>query len=72
MCNIFCNKCPKCQVNTDRLSGINLAQYVLNRLAQNGDTVQTLRTLSRDFDGNEAFVLSLISFLEDVGWMKEA
>ncbi len=69
MCNIFCNKCTKCQVNTDRLSGINLAKYVLNRLAQNGDTVQTL---SRDFDGNEASVLSLISFLEDVGWMKEA
>jgi predicted transcriptional regulator len=28
--------------------------------------------LSNDFDGNEAFVLSIISFLEDVGWMKEA
>jgi hypothetical protein len=26
--------------------------------------------LSNDFDGNEAFVLSIISFLEDVGWIK--
>jgi predicted transcriptional regulator len=28
--------------------------------------------LSHDFDGNEAFVLSIISFLKDVGWIKEA
>ena len=28
--------------------------------------------MSTDFDGNEDFVLGIISFLEDVGWMKEA
>jgi predicted transcriptional regulator len=56
-------------VNTDKISGINLAQYILKKLTQDGDTVQTL---SHDFDDNEAFVLSVISFLEEVGWMKEA
>ena len=56
-------------VNTDKLSGVNLAQYVLKKLTQDGGTVQML---SHDFDGNEAFVLSVISFLKDVGLMKEA
>ena len=28
--------------------------------------------MSHDFDGNEAFVLSIISFLKELGWLKEA
>jgi hypothetical protein len=28
--------------------------------------------LSHDFDDNEVFVLSIIAFLKDVGWLKEA
>jgi DNA-binding response OmpR family regulator len=38
-------------------------------MTQDGETVQTL---SHDFDGNEDFILSVISFLKDVGWLKEA
>ena len=56
-------------VNTNKLSGINLAEYVLKKLTQDVDMIQTL---SHDFDGNGAFVLSIISFLKDVGWLKEA
>jgi hypothetical protein len=33
---------------------------------------QTVQTLSHDFDDDEAFILSIISSLKDVGWMKEA
>jgi hypothetical protein len=39
------------------------------KLTQDGETVQTL---SHDFDDDEAFVLSIISFLKDVGWVNEA
>jgi hypothetical protein len=28
--------------------------------------------LSQEFDGNKPFVLSIISFLKDVGWLEEA
>jgi hypothetical protein len=41
---------------------------ILWRLTENGDTVQTV---SLDFDDNEDFVLSIISFFNDVEWMKE-
>ena len=30
-----------------------------------------MQTLSHDFDGNEDSILSVISFLNDVGWLKE-
>jgi hypothetical protein len=30
-----------------------------------------VQTVSLDFDGNEDFVLSVVSFLKDIEWMKE-
>jgi hypothetical protein len=45
-----------------------LARHVLERLTVDGDTV---RSLGHDFDDDEAYILSIVTFLKDVGWMKE-
>lgn len=51
---------PRC------LSGLELARYVLRRLTENADSIGTLTPA---FDGDEKFVSSIVSFLEDIGWM---
>jgi hypothetical protein len=30
-----------------------------------------VRSLGHDFDDDEAYILSIVTFLKDVGWMKE-
>jgi hypothetical protein len=42
-------------------------RYVLKRVTEN-DTVQRL---AQDFEGNEDYVLSVISFLKEIVWLKE-
>ncbi|HEU4445910.1 MAG TPA: hypothetical protein VFR94_14640 [Nitrososphaeraceae archaeon] len=45
-----------------------MARHVLKRLTENGDPVGTL-TSAFNCDGK--FVSSIVSFLEDIGWMKQ-
>ena len=33
--------------------------------------VTTAKDITPNFDGNEDFVLSIIAFLKDIGWVKE-
>ena len=54
---------PALTKNSSKLNGLELARSILWRLTENGDTVQTV---SLDFDGNEDFVLSVVSFLKDI------
>ena len=48
------------------LSGLASARYILKRIT-NGDSIQTL---IEDFDNDKRFVLTVVSFLEDVEWLK--
>ena len=50
------------------LSGLELAEYILKRLTEDGYTTEKL---TQEFDGNEKYVLSLLDFLKDIRWMKE-
>lgn len=59
---------PTTQNSTSNLSGLALARYVLKRITRDGDTVNKL---AEGFDGNRDFVLSVIFFLKDIGWLKE-
>jgi hypothetical protein len=48
------------------LSGLASARYILKRIT-NGDSIQRL---IEDFDNDSRFVLTLVSFLEDVELLK--
>jgi hypothetical protein len=50
------------------LSGLELAEFILKRLTEDGYTTEKL---TQEFDGNEKYVLSLLDFLKDIRWMKE-
>lgn len=65
--NTVSNKLSGTTLETPRcLSGLELARYVLRRLTENADSIGTLTPA---FDGDEKFVSSIVSFLEDIGWM---
>lgn len=49
------------------LSGLASARYILKRIT-NGDSIQTL---IEDFDNDRRFVSTIVSFLEDVEWLKQ-
>jgi hypothetical protein len=49
------------------LSRLASARYILKRIT-NGDSIQTLID---DFDNDRRFVLTVVSFLEDVQWLKQ-
>jgi hypothetical protein len=51
-----------------RLSGLELAEYILKSLTEDGYTTEKL---TQEFDGNEKYVLSLLDFLKGLQWMKE-
>ena len=50
------------------LSGLELAEYILKGLTEDGYTTEKL---TQEFDGNEKYVLSLLDFLKDTRWMRE-
>jgi hypothetical protein len=50
------------------LSGLELAEYILKRLTEDGYTTEKL---TQEFGGNEKYVLSLLDFLKGIQWMKE-
>ena len=49
------------------LSGLASARYILKRITI-GDSIQTL---IEDFDNDRRFVSTIVSFLEDVEWLKQ-
>jgi predicted transcriptional regulator len=50
------------------LSGLALARYVLNRLVDQGDSIERL---AEDFDNDEQFILGVVDFLINIGWIKQ-
>jgi Mn-dependent DtxR family transcriptional regulator len=51
-----------------RLTGLELAGYVLMRIVGEGDTV---KELTQGLDDKESYVSTLTSILEDIGWIEE-
>lgn len=49
------------------LSGLASARYILKRITI-GDSIQTL---IENFDNDRRFVSTIVSFLEDVEWLKQ-
>jgi hypothetical protein len=45
-----------------------LAVYILKRIVENGGSIQKL---IQDLDNDEKYPLAIVSFLEDIGWMKQ-
>jgi predicted transcriptional regulator len=50
------------------LSGLALARYVLNRLVDQGDSIERV---AEDFDNDEQFILGVVDFLINIGWIKQ-
>ncbi len=55
-------------INTSNLSGVELAKYVLLRLTNDHDSIEKV---AEDFDNNKTFILGVINFLNEVGWIKQ-
>jgi predicted transcriptional regulator len=53
-------------INT--LSGLALARYVLIRLVDQGDSIERV---AEDFDNDEQFILGVVDFLINIGWIKQ-
>jgi hypothetical protein len=57
------------QDETCNLSGLELAGYVMKKLTD--DQLKIDELANRNFDGNKKFVLAVVDFLKDIGWMGE-
>jgi Mn-dependent DtxR family transcriptional regulator len=55
-------------ITVTRLTGLELAGYVLMRIVGEGDTVEEL---TQGLDDKESYVSTLTSILEDIGWIEE-
>lgn len=55
-------------VNTNSLSGLELAKYVLGRLTNDQNTIEKI---AEDFDNNRKFISDVVDFLKDIGWIKQ-
>lgn len=57
------------QDDTCNLSGLELAGYVMKKLTDDHLKIEDLA--HHNFDGNKKFVLVVVDFLKDIGWMGE-
>jgi DNA-binding IclR family transcriptional regulator len=55
-------------ITITRLTGLELAGYVLMRIVGEGDTVEEL---TQRLDDKESYVSTLTSILEDIGWIEQ-
>jgi hypothetical protein len=53
---------------TSRLSGLELAKYVLLRLVNDHDTIEKI---AEDFENDKRFTLGVVDFLTDIGWIEQ-
>jgi hypothetical protein len=51
-----------------KLSGLELAKYVLLRLVDNHDSVEKV---AKDFDNDVRFILGEIDLLKVIGWIEQ-
>jgi hypothetical protein len=54
--------------NTNALSGLALAKYVLGRFVTNHESVEEI---SKDFDNDTMFISDIVDFLIDIRWMTQ-
>ena len=57
------------QDDTCNLSGLELAGYVMKKLTEDQIKIEDLAHYN--FDGNKKFVLAVVDFLNDIGWIGE-
>jgi Mn-dependent DtxR family transcriptional regulator len=55
-------------ITVTRLTGLELAGYVLMRIVGEGDMVEEL---TQGLDDKESYVSTLTSILEDIGWIEQ-
>jgi hypothetical protein len=55
-------------ITVTRLTGLELAGYVLMRIVGEGDTVEVL---TQSLDDKESYVSTLTSIREDIGWIEQ-
>jgi Mn-dependent DtxR family transcriptional regulator len=55
-------------ITVTRLTGLELAGYVLMGIVGEGDTVEEL---TQGLDDKESYVSTLTSILEDIGWIEQ-
>ena len=54
--------------DSNGLSGLELAKYVLLRLVNNHDSIERI---AEDFDGDKKFILGVVDFLTDIKWLTQ-
>jgi len=56
-------------VNISRLSGLELAKYVLLRLVNY--QYNSIGRVAENFENDEQFISGVVTFLLDIGWIKQ-
>jgi predicted transcriptional regulator len=51
-----------------RLSGLELAKYVLLRLINDHESIETI---AEDFDDDQRFISGVVDFLDDIDWIRQ-
>jgi hypothetical protein len=56
------------QINVDALSGLELSKHVLIRLTNDQESIERI---AEYFDDDKKFILGVVDFLTDIGWIKQ-
>ena len=52
----------------DNLTGLELAKFIILRLVENNESIEQL---AEDFENDVRFITRVVTFLKDIGWIKE-
>ena len=52
----------------DNLTGLEMAKFIILRLVENNESIEQL---AEDFENDVRFITRVVTFLKDIGWIKE-
>ena len=52
----------------DNQTGLELAKFIILRLVENNESIEQL---AEDFENDVRFITRVVTFLKDIGWIKE-
>ena len=55
-------------INPSGLNGLELAKYVLLRLVNDHESIETI---AEDFDDDQRFISGVVDFLDDIDWIRQ-
>jgi predicted transcriptional regulator of viral defense system len=54
-------------INPNEIGGLELAKYILHRLVNDQHTIEEV---AKDYDNDKRYILGIVDFLKEVGWIK--